>query len=149
LSVLARTDASVVYCPRAWLYFGFDQSVGPHRYREMMARGVRVCLGTDSIVNLPEGSDSARGGRISVLDEARELHRRGGVDNATLLRMMTTSGAEALRLEVSSFRFAAGHEIAGVVAVRTGRSDPLESLFREYAAPRLLFSARGHMKTRA
>ena len=148
MSVLERTGASVVYCPRAWRYFGFDQSVGPHRYREMVARGVRVCLGTDSIVNLPEGSDSAHGGRISVLDEARELHRSGDVDEATLLRMITTSGAEALGLDVSGFRFTAGQAIAGVVGVRTGRSDPLESLFREYAAPRLLFSARGPMNAR-
>lgn len=141
MAVLSRARASVVFCPRAWRYFGFDQRVGPHRYRAMMAQGVRVCLGTDSMVNLPPGSDSACGGRLSVLDEARALRRAGdGVDGCTLLQMMTTAGAAAVGLDESSFRFSPGRPIAGVVAVRTGRDDPLEALFTGDAAPELLFA---------
>ncbi|GAB4383947.1 MAG: amidohydrolase family protein [Phycisphaerales bacterium] len=144
IAVLARTRASVVFCPRAWRYFGFDRRVGPHRYRAMMAQGVRVCLGTDSMVNLPPGSDSACGGRLSVLDEARALRRAGDdVDSGTLLQMMTTAGAAALGLDEASFRFSPGHPIAGVVAVRTGPDDPLEALFVGDAAPELLFAPSG------
>ena len=44
LATLARGKASVVYCPRTHDFFGHP----PHRFREMMAAGINVALGTDS-----------------------------------------------------------------------------------------------------
>ncbi len=44
LSILARGKASVVYCPRTHEFFGHP----PHRWREMLGRGINVAVGTDS-----------------------------------------------------------------------------------------------------
>ncbi|MCL4222197.1 MAG: amidohydrolase family protein [Phycisphaerales bacterium] len=135
IQTLARTGASVVYCPRAHRYFGFGASIGPHRYRVMMERGVCVCLGTDSIINLPREADDPRRGRMSVLDEARVLYREDGVAGSTLLAMMTTNGARALGMDASRYRFESGRAVAGVVAVRSGHVDPLSELFGGGEAP--------------
>ncbi len=122
IAILASTRTSVVYCPRASAYFGAERRFGPHRYREMLAAGVNVALGTDSIVNLPaESADPARGG-ISVLDEMRFLHRRDGTDPKVLLGMGTVNGARALGLHAASFtlRGPLAGPIGGVVAVEVG-----------------------------
>jgi len=75
---------SIVYCPRTHAAFGHE----PHPFRALLARGVRVALGTDSLASNPD---------LDVLAEARFLHRRyPDVSGATLLRMATLSGAEAL-----------------------------------------------------
>jgi cytosine/adenosine deaminase-related metal-dependent hydrolase len=60
LELLAGSSASVVYCPRTHAFFGH----APHRYREMLARGINVCLGTDSL---------ASNDTLSILDEMRFL----------------------------------------------------------------------------
>jgi aminodeoxyfutalosine deaminase len=77
-------NASLVYCPRTHAAFGHP----PHPFREFLARGVRVVLGTDSLASNPD---------LSVLHEARFLHRLyPDLPGAVLLRMATLSGAEAL-----------------------------------------------------
>ena len=75
---------SIVYCPRTHAAFGHP----PHPFRDFLARGVRVALGTDSLASNPD---------LDVLAEARFLHAQyPDVPAATLLRMATLSGAEAL-----------------------------------------------------
>jgi len=138
LDPLAETGARVVYCPRAHDYFGLERTLGAHRYRDMLEWGICVCLGTDSIVNLPPESARAPGGRISVFDEARVLYRRDRTDPTLLVRMMTTNGAEALGLERSRYTFAPGCAIAGVVAVRTESDNPIRSAFEGDSPPRLV-----------
>lgn len=137
IATLARTGTTVAYCPRGSAYFGAETQFGPHRYQEMMAAGIRVALGTDSIVNLdtPE--------RISVLDEMRFLHRRDGVEPRTLLAMATVNGAAALGLPTSWFELReSGGRLAGLVAVGdvgSGRChNPWERLMDTGADPRLL-----------
>jgi cytosine/adenosine deaminase-related metal-dependent hydrolase len=77
-------NAAVVYCPRTHAVFGHP----PHPFREFLARGVRVAVGTDSLASNPD---------LDVLAEIRFLHRlHPDVPGATLLRMATLSGAEAL-----------------------------------------------------
>src|SRR5204862_5225873 len=44
LKILAAGKASVVYCPRTHQYFAHP----PHRWREMIATGINVAIGTDS-----------------------------------------------------------------------------------------------------
>jgi cytosine/adenosine deaminase-related metal-dependent hydrolase len=117
MEVIARTGTSVAYCPRASEYFGAARHFGPHRYREMLDAGVNVCLGTDSIVNLPASAAVGAAGGISVLDEMRLLSRRDGTDSSVLLKMGTVNGAAALGLERDSFRLKAGAEVAGLLAV--------------------------------
>lgn len=107
LDVLARLPITVAYCPRASAYFGHAR---PHRYRDMLQRGINVALGTDSFICLDTPD------RISVLDEMRLLHRRDAIDPPTLLRMATTSGANALGMHESLFTLAPG-EKAGLLAL--------------------------------
>ncbi|MEQ8850565.1 MAG: amidohydrolase family protein [Phycisphaerales bacterium] len=111
IATLARTGTSVAYCPRSSAYFGADAEFGPHRYRDMLAAGVNVCLGTDSIVNLNTPD------RIAVLDEMRLLVNRDGLDPATALAMGTTHGARALGLNPDAFTFDPGVELGGLVAI--------------------------------
>jgi cytosine/adenosine deaminase-related metal-dependent hydrolase len=78
------SHGTVVYCPRTHAAFGHP----PHPFRQFLARGVRVALGTDSLASNPD---------LSVLAEARFVHSRDpDLPGATLLRMATLSGAEAL-----------------------------------------------------
>lgn len=78
---------SVIYCPRTHAAFGQP----PHPFRELLARGICVALGTDSLASNPD---------LDILTEARFLHQRyPDVPPAALLRMATLAGAEALGWE--------------------------------------------------
>lgn len=82
-SWIPRTS-TIVYCPRTHAAFGHP----PHPFREFLARGMRVAIGTDSLASNPD---------LDVLAEIRFLHHRyPDVSGATLLRMATVSGAESL-----------------------------------------------------
>jgi cytosine/adenosine deaminase-related metal-dependent hydrolase len=139
LDLLAEAGVSVAYCPRASAYFGAERHFGPHRYREMLARGINVALGTDSIVNLPPEA-TQRG--ISIWDEMRFLHARDQTDPLVLLRMGTRNAAKGLELPSGAFEIRDSHNIAGLVAVDTspdrGKENPLESALRSVAEPELL-----------
>lgn len=75
---------SVVYCPRTHAAFGH----GAHPFRDLIARGVRVALGTDGLSSNPD---------LDILAEARFLRALyPDFPGAALLRMLTLSGAEAL-----------------------------------------------------
>lgn len=77
-------QATVIYCPRTHAAFGHD----PHPWRQLLAKGVRVALGTDSLGSNPD---------LDVLGELRFLHRRHPeVQAALLLRLATQNGATAL-----------------------------------------------------
>src|SRR5262249_45906675 len=77
-------NGSIVYCPRTHAAFGHP----PHPFREFLARGVRVALGTDSLASNPD---------LDLLAEARFLTRlRADLPGDVLLRMTTLAGAEAL-----------------------------------------------------
>lgn len=120
LDTLAETRARVVYCPRSTRYFANDAEQ-PHRFKQMRERGIGVCLGTDSIVNL--GFDrriADTAGRISPLDDARALLAEGAADEVTLVEMMTTAGAAALGLDTARFTLGEGDAPAGVIAVPGG-----------------------------
>jgi cytosine/adenosine deaminase-related metal-dependent hydrolase len=78
---------AVAFCPRTHARFGHD----PHPYREMLERGVIVCLGTDGLASSPS---------LSVLDEVRFLRARDpSLSGPLLLTMATLFGAWALRLD--------------------------------------------------
>ena len=74
----------VVYCPRTHAAFGHS----PHPYREYLARGIRVCLGTDSLASNPD---------LNIFAEAELIHERDpSFSCELLLEMLTLWGAEAL-----------------------------------------------------
>ena len=54
-------NGTIVYCPRTHAAFGHP----PHPFREFLARGVRVALGTDSLASNPD---------LDLLAEARFVH---------------------------------------------------------------------------
>ncbi len=81
--VLDATESSIAYCPRTHAAFGHP----PHPFREFLARGVRVALGTDSLASNPD---------LDLLAEARFLRQQTDVAGETILDMATLSGAAAL-----------------------------------------------------
>lgn len=84
LNRLATSQASVAFCPRAHAFFGH----APHRWQDMLAAGINVCLGTDSL---------ASNSSLSILDELRYLRRQyEDAPASTLLEMGTIRAARAL-----------------------------------------------------
>lgn len=118
IATLALSSATAAYCPRSSEYFGNHDHFGPHRYRDLLAAGVPVALGTDSVINLPPGAGTDACG-MSTLDEARRLFVRDRADPRALLAMITTSGARALGLNPKAFTFADDAPLAGLVSIAT------------------------------
>jgi len=118
LDLLCATGTSVAYCPRTHDAFGHE----PHRFREMLARGINVCLGTDSLASVPS---------LSILDEMRFLRRRyEDLPARTILAMATCNGARALRRGESTGLLEPGRR-ADCVAVALdphGPADPLDNV---------------------
>ena len=141
LETLARTRTRVVYCPRSSAYFGQGETFGPHRYWEMLQAGIDVCLGTDSIINIPEEEAD----RLSIWDEMRFLWRRDRADVRTLVAMATVHGARALGLEEDAFTFGGGR-VAGVIGIevdRTVRGDWVEAALETGGRVEWIAPARG------
>ncbi len=106
--------SSVVYCPRTHEAFGHP----PHPFREMLARGVRVALGTDSLASNPD---------LSILGEARFLRAtHADLSGDTILKMATLSGAEALGWADETGSLDAGKS-ADFVVIALPNMDAVES----------------------
>lgn len=107
---IASSGASVVYCPRTHAAFGH----APHPFRQMLAAGINVCVGTDSLASNPS---------LSILDELRFLRRRDPTFSTDeLLRMGTTRGAIALGWSDRTPFPRTGAEASFVVVPLAGRS---------------------------
>ena len=119
-----RRTQSIVYCPRTHAAFGHP----PHPFREFLARGVRVCLGTDSLASNPD---------LDILAEARFVHRRyPDFPGDALLRMVTLSGAEALGWadEAGSLEPGKSADFVAVPLPDRDAADPHELLFAAHRA---------------
>jgi len=82
--ILARRGVHVVLCPRSNRNLG----VGAADVPALLASGVRLALGTDSLASAET---------LDVLDDAVLLHRQfPSIDTGVLVRMATLGGAEAL-----------------------------------------------------
>jgi cytosine/adenosine deaminase-related metal-dependent hydrolase len=125
IAQLSRWPITVAYCPRASAYFHHPAGRPEnHRYRDLLAAGVNVALGTDSLLCLDTPN------RISVLDDMRLLCQRDAVAPRTLLRMATTAGARALGFDAALFTFRPGR-VAGVLSLpidSASRVDPLQQV---------------------
>ncbi|MCI0701463.1 MAG: amidohydrolase family protein, partial [Planctomycetia bacterium] len=120
-------NQSIVYCPRTHAAFGHP----PHPFREFLARGVRVCLGTDSLASNPD---------LDILAEARFVRSRyPDFPGDQLLRMVTLSGAEALGWSDEAGSLEAGKSADFVVVPlpNADASDPYGLLFADHAGDRL------------
>ncbi len=112
-------NQSVVYCPRTHAAFGHP----PHPFRDFLARGVRVCLGTDSLASNPD---------LDILAEARFVRSRyPDFPGDTLLEMVTLAGAEALGWadEVGSLEAGKSADLVAVPLPDRDAADPHELLF--------------------
>jgi cytosine/adenosine deaminase-related metal-dependent hydrolase len=86
ISMLSKSRANVVFCPRTHSFFRH----APHRWRDMLAVGINVCIGTDSLASSPS---------LSILDELRHLRQQSpDADPALLLDMATRRAAVGLGL---------------------------------------------------
>jgi cytosine/adenosine deaminase-related metal-dependent hydrolase len=124
--------ATVVYCPRTHAHFGHP----PHPFRDLLSRGVRVALGTDSRASNPD---------LDLLAEARFLHRRyPELSGDVLLRLATLSGAEALGWADETGSLEAGKSADLVVVPLSAEEvDPYRGLFGSDRPPqRVLFRGR-------
>lgn len=112
----------LVYCPRSSAYFEASKHFGPHRYRDLQEIAIVTALGTDSIINLEQGTT-----RITPWHDARLLVERDGLESWMALSMMTRCGAQAIGLDRMAFDIAPGRRPFGlaVVPVAAGTGDPL------------------------
>jgi len=125
-------NGTIVYCPRTHAAFGHP----PHPFRELLARGIRVALGTDSLASNPD---------LDVLAEARFLRRAyPDIPGATLLRMPTLSGAEALgwQDETGSLTVGKSADLVVLPLPSVESSDPHEFVLNS-AAPVEAVMVRG------
>jgi len=128
ITVLARSRSSVAFCPRSHAFFKHRE----HPWRRLLAAGVNVCLGTDSLASSPS---------LSVLDEARHIFAaEAGADPRLVLDLATRRGARALGLEDQ-----AGDLKAGLAAEfcllepSGGTKEPLAAILAgESTPPRLI-----------
>jgi cytosine/adenosine deaminase-related metal-dependent hydrolase len=101
----------MVYCPRTHAHFREQ----PHPFRQLLAQGTRVALGTDSRASNPD---------LDLLAEARFLHQQyPEVDCAALLRMATLSGAEALGWQAQTGSLSVGKSADLIVVPIEGSGD--------------------------
>lgn len=114
-------NGTVVYCPRTHAAFGHP----PHPFREFLARGVRVCLATDSLASNPD---------LDILAEARFVRSRHlDFPGDRLLRMITLAGAEALGWanECGSLEAGKSADLVAVPLANRDAGDPHELLLGE------------------
>lgn len=121
IATIVRRGASVAYCPRTHAAFGHT----PHRFREMLAAGINVCLGTDSLASNPS---------LSILDELRFLRQHAAdVPSGMLLRMATRNGAAALGFAEHCATLTVG-KVADLVAIPLPRAAKRWDTFLENSA---------------
>jgi cytosine/adenosine deaminase-related metal-dependent hydrolase len=110
---------SLVICPRTHAAFGHPH----HPFPEMLRRGARVAIGTDSLASNPD---------LDILAEARFLRRQyPEVEPATLLRLLTLSGAEALGFEAVTGSLTVGKsaDLVVVPLPDDARTEPHDLVF--------------------
>jgi cytosine/adenosine deaminase-related metal-dependent hydrolase len=128
LDLLAAGRASVVYCPRTSAWFGHP----PHRFREMLARGINVALGTDSCASSPD---------LDLLEEARCVHRLApDVPPDTLFQMITLNGARAIGWAGELGSLDPGKH-ADLAVFATMTDDPLREILEASLLPDRVFIA--------
>jgi cytosine/adenosine deaminase-related metal-dependent hydrolase len=120
-----KSNLTVVYCPRTHAHFRHE----PHPWRDLMSRGVRVALGTDSRASNPD---------LSLWKEMQFLRERfPQVAPAELLAMGTQAGADSLGLDRQTGTLCAGKS-ADVAVVRLAgddRDEPHEWLLNPASQP--------------
>lgn len=128
---LADMPHTVIYCPRAHHFFGHRA----HPLGRLLAAGVRVSIGTDSLAS----NDS-----LSILDELAFIRRHVDrtISATRLLEMVTRDAAAALGLDEHVGTLEAGKcaDLA-VFPCRPAATDPLDDLIDEAPRPLAVYVA--------
>ncbi len=136
VELVALRGAHVAYCPRTHAAFGHEA----HPYEKMLAAGVNVCIGTDSLASNPS---------LSVLDEIRFV-RRGSdsIEGVALLEMGTIRGARALGMgdECGTIEVGKRADLCVVPLDGDGASDPVENMLASTHAPIATFVGGERLK---
>jgi len=120
---------SVVYCPRTHEHFAH----AAYPLEQMLARGIRVCLGTDSRASTPD---------LSVLSEMRTVARlHPAIPGPILLELCTANPAAALGLIDSTGTLTPGKQadLTVVPLPNTSASDPHELLLNSSRVAPMIF----------
>ena len=128
----SRGGASVVYCPRTHRYFGHP----PHRWRDMLAAGINVAVGTDSCASSPD---------LNLVDDLRLLHEIAPefpVDG--LWQMATVNAAQAIGMDVGRLEAGAPADMA---VFDVSSDEPLTEILESNRRPREVWIA-GHPSVR-
>ncbi len=115
--IIKNAGAAAVYCPRSHFYFYHRY----HPFKKLLAEGVRVVFGTDSMVS---------NWSLDMLEELKFVyHSYEGLAPIQLVRMATADAASALGLDDKVGTLAPGME-ADICAVHIPKSftDPLKGL---------------------
>ncbi|MCY2952360.1 MAG: amidohydrolase family protein [Planctomycetota bacterium] len=121
LAILANTPATVVYCPRTHAYFKHPL----HRFRQMLARGINVAVGTDSCASSPD---------LNLVDDLRLLHHIApDIDPQSLWQLATSHAARAIA--APNLGVITPNNAADFVLFNTTTSDPLREILEQ---PQLL-----------
>lgn len=122
LDLLARGKCSVVYCPRTHRYFGHR----PHRWRQMLERGINVAVGTDSCASSPD---------LNIVEELRLLRQIAPeIPAQTVWEMATTRAARAVGMQDQVGSITRGKR-ADLAAFHVKGDVPLEELLCEENLP--------------
>ena len=119
-----RDRMTVIYCPRTHDYFGHPS----YPLAEMLAAGVQIALGTDSLASNPD---------LSLLSEMREVtHKHQGISTEQIVHLGTLAGAQALGLEKCAGSITPG-KWANLTAIPCDRScrDPHAEVVKGQAVP--------------
>ena len=124
LQIIASRRAGVVYCPRSHAFFGHVD----HPFEKLLAMGVPVGLGTDSLAS----NDS-----LSVLDEMRFVAAHyPRTSPQTIVRMATELGAKVLHMQDHIGRLDTGLQAdLSVIALPAFTKDPFQALMDRAARP--------------
>jgi cytosine/adenosine deaminase-related metal-dependent hydrolase len=122
LTLLARGRASVVYCPRTHAFFGHP----PHRWREMLASGINVAIGTDSCASSPN---------LNLVDDLRLVRRaHPEVPAAQLWELVTVRAAKALQMDREIGQLTVGR-FADLVSFAAHTDEPLGNILDRVDLP--------------
>lgn len=122
MNLLAAGSASVIYCPRTHAYFKHP----PHRWREMLDRGINVAIGTDSCASSPD---------LNLVADLRLLRTLAlDLPAEQILQFATTRAARALSMENQIGSLAPGKE-ADLISFRAIGDDPLEAILQSNEVP--------------
>ncbi len=121
LELLSKSKSSVVYCPRTHAFFGHPS----HRWRDMLARGINLAIGTDSCASSPD---------LNLVDDLRLMHHLAPeVEPEQLWRLATVNAARALQL--GGHGALAPGNFANAAVFAATANDPLREILESTAPP--------------